>query len=114
MIDVPAGRLGSEEFAFLVKGRLGDAVELAECFREAVSELAIRAGNQIIRVTCSVGAAEWEPGDTVDSLLRRADMSLYQAKRSGRNRVIAADTFPVINEHHQWRGVARLASRHKK
>jgi diguanylate cyclase (GGDEF)-like protein len=114
LTDVPTGRLGGEELAFLIEGRLDDAVELAECFREAVSELAIRAGNQTVRVTCSIGAAEWEPGDTIDSLLRRADMSLYQAKRSGRNRVIAADTFPVGKEHRQWRGVARLGSRYKE
>ena len=110
-IDVAAGRLGGEEFAFLIGGRLDDAVEHAECLRETVGELAIGAGNKTIRITCSIGAAEWEPGDTIDSLLRRADIALYEAKRSGRNRVIAADSFSVGNEHEQWRGVARLASR---
>jgi two-component system cell cycle response regulator len=110
-IEVPAGRLGGEEIAFLIEGSLDDAVELAESFREAVSRLAIPAGNDTIGVRCSVGAAEWEPGDTIDSLLRRADMSLYEAKRLGRNRVIAADSFPVVKEHEQWRGVARLLSR---
>ena len=110
-IDVAAGRLGGEEFAFLIGGRLDDAVEHAECLRETVGELAIGAGNKTIRITCSIGAAEWEPGDTIDSLLRRADIALYEAKRSGRNRVIAADSFSVGNEHEHWRGVARLASR---
>ncbi len=110
-LAVPAGRLGGEEFALLIEGRLDDAVEIAEYFREAVGGVAIRVGNKTIGVTCSVGAAEWEPGDTIDSLLRRADVSLYEAKRSGRNRVIAADSFAVVNEHEQWRGVARLASR---
>jgi GGDEF domain-containing protein len=76
-----------------------------------VGELAIGAGNKTIRISCSIGAVEWEPGDTIDSLLRRADIALYEAKRSGRNRVIAADSFSVGNEHEQWRGVARLASR---
>jgi two-component system, cell cycle response regulator len=113
-IDVAAGRLGGEEIAFLIEGRLDDAVEHAECLRETVGELAIGAGNKTIRITCSIGAAEWEPGDTVDSLLRRADIALYEAKRSGRNRVIAADSFSVANEHEQWRGVARLASRRTK
>jgi diguanylate cyclase (GGDEF)-like protein len=110
-IDVAAGRLGGEEFAFLIGGRLDDAVEHAECLRATVGELAIGAGNKTIRITCSIGAAEWEPGDTIDSLLRRADIALYEAKRSGRNRVIAADSFSEGNEHEQWRGVARLASR---
>ena len=110
-IDVAAGRLGGEEFAFLIGGRLDDAVEHAECLRETVGELAVGAGNKTIKITCSIGAAEWEPGDTVDSLLRRADIALYEAKRSGRNRVIAADSFSVGDGYEQWRGVARLASR---
>ena len=103
--------LVAKRFAFLIGGRLDDAVEHAECLRETVRELAIGAGNKTIRITCSIGAAEWEPGDTIDSLLRRADIALYEAKRSGRNRVIAADSFSVGNEHEHWRGVARLASR---
>ena len=61
---------------------MDDAVEHAECLRETVGELAIGAGNKTIRVTCSIGAAEWEPGDTIDSLLRRADIALYEAERS--------------------------------
>jgi two-component system cell cycle response regulator len=109
--DVSAGRLGGEEFAFLIEGRFDDAVEHAECLREAVGELTIGAGNKTIRITCSIGAAEWEPGDTIDSLLRRADVALYEAKRLGRNRVIAADSFSAGNDHEQWRGVAWLASR---
>ena len=43
-------------------------------------------------VTCSFGVSEWERGDTIDGLLRRADKALYDAKRSGRNCVVAADT----------------------
>ncbi len=98
-IETPAGRLGGEEVALLIEGRLDDAVEIAEGFRESVSRLAIRAGNGTIGVTCSIGVAEWEPGDTLDALLRRADVALYEAKRAGRNRVIAADSFPSSNEH---------------
>ena len=111
LINMPAGRLGGEEIALLIEGLLDDAVEIAECFRESVSGLAVRAGNKTIGVTCSIGATEWEPGDTIDSLLRRADMALYEAKRAGRNRVIAADSYPSGSEHARWRGVARMAAR---
>jgi diguanylate cyclase (GGDEF)-like protein len=110
-MDVPAGRLGGEEVALLVEGHLDDAVELAERFRQSVGNLAIRAGNRTIGVTCSIGAAEWEPGDTIDTLLRRADAALYEAKRAGRNRVVAADSFPLSDEHKRWRGVARALAR---
>jgi two-component system, cell cycle response regulator len=110
-IDVPTGRLGGEEVALLTDGHLDDAVDLAERIRESVSKLAIRVGNRTIGVTCSVGAAEWEPGDTIDTLLRRADAALYEAKRTGRNRVVAADSFALSDEHRRWRGIARTAAR---
>jgi two-component system cell cycle response regulator len=110
-IDAPAGRLGGEEVALLTDGHLDDAVDLAERFRESVSNLAIRVGNRTIGVTCSIGAAEWEPGDTIDTLLRRADAALYEAKRTGRNRVVAADSFALSDEHRRWRGIARTAAR---
>ena len=92
-------------------GHLDDAVDLAEQLREAVSGLTIRAGNQAIGVTCSIGAAEWEPGDTLDTLLRRADAALYEAKRTGRNRVVAADSFTLADGHKRWHGVTRAAAR---
>lgn len=110
-IDVPTGRLGGEEVALLTDGHLDDAVDLAERIRESVSKLVIRVGNRTIGVTCSVGAAEWEPGDTIDTLLRRADAALYEAKRTGRNRVVAADSFVLSDEHRRWRGIARTAAR---
>ncbi|MGB6542723.1 MAG: diguanylate cyclase [Xanthobacteraceae bacterium] len=110
-IDVPTGRLGGEEVALLTDGHLDDAVDLAERFRESVSNLAIRVGNRTIGVTCSIGAAEWEPGDTIDTLLRRADAALYEAKRTGRNRVVAADSFALSDEHRRWRGIARTTAR---
>jgi two-component system, cell cycle response regulator len=113
-LAVPAGRLGDEEFALLGEGNVDDAIDLAEHFREAVSELAIRAGDETIVVTCSVGVAEWEPGDSIDSLLRRANVALYEAKRSGRNRVVAVDSFPLGEQHDHWLGVARLSNRRTK
>jgi two-component system, cell cycle response regulator len=110
-IKVPAGRLGGEELVILVERRLDDAIEIAEGVRAAVSGLAIRAGEKIVKITCSAGVAEWEPGDTIDSVLRRADVALYEAKRSGRNRVVAAHTFVMDDAHEQWRGVSRLRLR---
>jgi two-component system cell cycle response regulator len=109
--DVPTGRLGGEEVALLTEGYLDDAVDLAERLRESVSNLAIRVGNRTIGVTCSIGAAEWEPGDTIDTLLRRADAALYEAKRTGRNRVVAADSFALSDEHRRRRGITRTAAR---
>ena len=41
------------------------------------------------RVTASFGATEYQPGETIDSLLSRADSALYMAKSMGKNRVVA-------------------------
>jgi diguanylate cyclase (GGDEF)-like protein len=106
-----AGRLGGEEFASLLGKRLDDAMETAELVREAIGNLVVRSNDVSVPVTCSIGVTEWEPGDTIDALLRRADVALYEAKRSGRNRVVAADSFSVSDEHRQWRGAARLSKR---
>ena len=105
--SLTVGRLGGEEFGFLIQQPLDDAVEMAEQFREAIAERSIKALGKTIGITCSIGVAEWEAGDTVDSLFRRADVALYEAKRSGRNRVVAADTFALGEEHDNWHGVAR-------
>lgn len=91
LVGVPVGRLGGEEFAFLVEGTLDAAISVAEKFRQAVSELTICSGDKRIGVTCSIGVAERRAEDTVDTLLRRADVSLYEAKRLGRNRVVASE-----------------------
>jgi len=46
-------------------------------------------GQNLGRVTISVGVATARNGDTVQSIITRADGCLYAAKRSGRNRVIS-------------------------
>jgi two-component system cell cycle response regulator len=105
------GRLGGEEFAFLVEARADETIEISEDLRATVGELAINYGKEVIGVTCSIGVAELKPNETLDSLMRRADIALYEAKRLGRNRVISADTFPLTKEHQVWRGVTRVGMR---
>jgi diguanylate cyclase (GGDEF)-like protein len=84
-----AYRLGGEEFAVLVLGAQADAsADLAERLREAVEAEEFSG----IRVTLSLGVAATRPGDTFSwkDLYARADAALYEAKRSGRNRVALA------------------------
>lgn len=85
-------RYGGEEFVVLLPGcSQASAAALAERIREGVSALPMEANNHLARVTVSIGAAS-EAGDTLPSLeamLGRADEALYQAKREGRNRVVA-------------------------
>jgi len=84
------GRLAGEEFVMLLEEHaLPDAVAIAESLRRRIANRALRIGDRLIRVTCSFGVDEWEFGETIDDLLRRADSALYQAKAAGRNRVVS-------------------------
>ena len=90
--DVLVGRLGGEEFALLLEGRpLGEAAACAEALRVRLAGLELDASPGVVTLTCSFGVSEWQPGDSIDHLLKRADMALYAAKLRGRNRVVAAD-----------------------
>jgi two-component system, cell cycle response regulator len=86
------GRLGGEEFAMVLEGRdLAAALRIAEALRSRMAAMRVQTERQRLKLTCSFGVSEWEPGDTVDRLLKRADLALYAAKSAGRNRVVAFD-----------------------
>ena len=90
------GRFGGEEFALLLpRTTAAQALEITERIRQGISQLAIpRDGTAAIRVTISIGVAvPSQARRTLDDLLAAADHALYQAKRSGRDRVVMyADT----------------------
>ena len=88
--DVVA-RLGGEEFAVVAPNMSRESLfKLADRIRHAISALNIKSGNITVRVTMSIGLAIWDHRETAEELYKRADMQLYQAKRTGRNRVCAA------------------------
>ena len=85
------GRFGGEEFALLLpRTTAAQALEVTERIRQGISQLAIpRDGTAAIRVTISIGVAvPSQARRTLDDLLAAADHALYQAKRSGRDRVV--------------------------
>ncbi|MCJ2068769.1 diguanylate cyclase [Methylobacterium sp. J-030] len=85
------GRLGGEEFALILPGcRMADAAARAERLRAGVQDLRIRAGEATVALTCSFGVSSWTTGDSVEALIKRADVALYAAKTDGRNRVVAS------------------------
>jgi diguanylate cyclase len=87
-----AARYGGEEFAVVLPNTvLRSGLTVADHIRRAVmsKELMKRStGQNLGRVTISLGVATLKNGDTVQSLIARADACLYAAKRNGRNRVI--------------------------
>ena len=86
-----AGRLGGEEFALLLEGRnLAEAATIAERLRGRIAALRIPTGEDRLSLTCSFGVSQWRVGDSIDPLLKRADMALYEAKLTGRDRVVQA------------------------
>jgi diguanylate cyclase (GGDEF)-like protein len=85
-----AARFGGEELIVLVQGSSRDAIALAERVRQAVSDLAVRVPDGLAGTTISAGVASFPREPDAASLLDAADGALYEAKRSGRNRVITA------------------------
>jgi diguanylate cyclase (GGDEF)-like protein/PAS domain S-box-containing protein len=74
-------RFGGEEFLVLLPDCGPDAAaEIVERLRVATPE----------GQTCSAGLALWQPGESVDELVGRADAALYAAKEAGRDRLVAA------------------------
>jgi diguanylate cyclase (GGDEF)-like protein len=95
------GRYGGEEFVVLCpETNLEQAVERAERLRRAV--MSMRVTNQPdLQVTASFGVAEMRNGDSVDSIMKRADAALYEAKRTGRNKtchIVAEGAKPMASE----------------
>ena len=91
-VDLPC-RHGGEEFVVVMpETAIEDAERIAERIRLHVAGAPFRVSNgrEVLTVTISIGvAATLGAGDTPDHLLKRADEALYEAKASGRNRVIA-------------------------
>jgi diguanylate cyclase (GGDEF)-like protein len=81
------GRLGGEEFALLVpETSLAAAERIASRIRAACRTLLVASPSGEVRCTCSIGISEIAPDDDeIESVLRRADAALYEAKRSGRD-----------------------------
>jgi diguanylate cyclase (GGDEF)-like protein len=92
-----AGRLGGEEFALMLpEATLDSAAAVAERLRRLVAERPIVVAGQRIAVTISVGASVCRTDmGGFDDLLKEADIALYEAKRSGRNRVCRFATEPA-------------------
>jgi diguanylate cyclase (GGDEF)-like protein len=88
--DMPV-RYGGEEYSiFLPSTSLIHSQMVAERIRAAIQATTVRLQDgTTLSVTISIGIAMRQAGDTVESLLQKADKALYLAKREGRNRICA-------------------------
>jgi diguanylate cyclase (GGDEF)-like protein len=89
--DIIIARYGGDEFVLLMlETKLSGAKVLLERLRRHVKTISLP---KVKSVTISCGLAEWNggpPPDTAETILKRADDALYEAKRSGRNRVVTS------------------------
>jgi diguanylate cyclase (GGDEF)-like protein len=104
-----SGRIGGEEFAALLPCPLEEGVIVAERVREAFERSGIVDETGPVDTTVSIGVAGGPAGTELEVLLAAADTALYQAKRSGRNRVEAAEELPLSLEN--WRRKTAGAAR---
>jgi len=90
------GRLGGEEFAaLLLSTDLEIARMLAERLRKRIEDLVVEAAGHSIRFTVSIGLVAFtETNLSLDALLKKADEALYEAKDTGRNKVVVRSVAP--------------------
>ncbi len=85
------GRWGGEEFLVLLpETALSEAQAVVERIRLSVRELVVRADTEQLHITVSIGVAQHHSGENYSNTVNRADKALFEAKRSGRDRVVLA------------------------
>jgi diguanylate cyclase (GGDEF)-like protein len=96
------GRFGGEEFLIILTGTtLRTAGEPLEKLRSRIAGCDWSAVDPTIRVTITLGVAQYSPGESMEALIRRADLALYRGKETGRNRVVLNP--PIERSAPVWR-----------
>lgn len=82
------GRIGGEEFAILLPGvDIEKAKSIAERIRKIIENRKVHVENIIINPKASFGITQVKEGDTLETIINRADVALYRAKSKGKNKV---------------------------
>jgi diguanylate cyclase (GGDEF)-like protein len=91
--DDLAARYGGEEFVLILAGRSdAQALSFADLLLSQVqAQTFYNHDREAFQITASMGLAVCQPGQVIEDVLMQADQRLYQAKRAGRNQVVARD-----------------------
>jgi len=96
-------RWGGEEFLLLLPATNAEnAVVLAECIRKTVEEHRCFCEGEVLTVTLTAGVSVSGRDDTIGSIIRKADIALYQGKRLGRNCVVSFEGISNIEISGPW------------
>lgn len=92
------GRWGGDEFLVVLPNSDVEATHaLSDRLRALVYEHGLAVGEQVVELSVSIGATELQPGESCEQMLLRVDRALYEAKESGRNRVVSSRAAQVSN-----------------
>jgi len=84
-------RYGGEEFVILLpQTSLEESIQVVTRLQRELTRRFFMHNNEKLLITFSAGVAEFATGETAEAALQRADQAMYLAKRSGKNRVLAA------------------------
>ncbi len=83
------GRTGGEEFCILLQSTSADGAKMfAKRICESIEDMHMDCDGNILTITVSIGVASYEGEDSVEEIIKKSDIALYQAKENGRNQVI--------------------------
>lgn len=84
-------RYGGEEFIVVLPDTTRtEAIEVLSRLQRELTKQIFLEGDAHVMITFSAGVVEVQPGETLEQIIQRADQAMYAAKRSGKNRVVAA------------------------
>ena len=79
-------RFGGDEFVLVLnKAGLKEAEHILEKIVHKIGHTSLKYNHYLIKISVSIGATKHKKGDTMDTLLERADDALYEAKKAGKN-----------------------------
>ncbi len=114
-------RFGGEEFVVLMpETDLHNAIEVSDRIRKTIEDHEFKVPHEIgvLKKTISIGVANLEEYDTPESLLKKADTNLYEAKHGGRNRVVPdlehAGEYKVKAQKEREEFIANIANKNRE